>query len=184
MPAEKKKIIQLVLFILVVLALIPLTPVLRSPQGQSFLRVFVPLLYAASCLFLTVLLFRIRKAPGCAAKTIAVFILMITLSCFVYKTEILVEKIHYIQYMGLYAMCLRVFPQAVRSRYILALAISASIGIADETIQIFLPKRYFDIADISKNIQGCLFGMMFSVILRGGRGPGASGLDSRRGKQI
>lgn len=83
-------------------------------------------------------------------------------------TELLVERLHYLEYGLLFALWFRAFRHFFHPRvfhYGATLWFVFLLGCLDEGAQFFLPNRHFDWTDIYRNTCGSLFGMAAVMIL-------------------
>lgn len=96
------------------------------------------------------------------------FLLFLILFFELAATELLVERLHYLEYGLLFALWFRAFRHffhAPAFRYGVALWWVFLLGLMDEGAQFFLPNRHFDWFDIHRNISGSLFGMAAVMVL-------------------
>lgn len=87
-----------------------------------------------------------------------------------------VGRVHLAEYGLLAILILRALPRTQGAGPVFAaFAIAAGVGLADETVQHFLPNRVFDWYDVGLNAAAALLGLLASVwwrrtsLLRGGR---------------
>jgi glycopeptide antibiotics resistance protein len=95
--------------------------------------------------------------------------------CFLYCVSLLIlvnhvarfpiEKIHFLKYGVLGFFCFfSLTNKSTLPRAMLALAISGLIGVSDESLQYFVPERFFDLWDILYNLLGSLGGVSLALI--------------------
>ncbi|MCH7590913.1 VanZ family protein [PVC group bacterium] len=166
MIARKQHLIQFFLFLVLMGLALPFTPLLRSPEGQKALSYFVPAVYGLFILYTFYRWYLLRSRKKNLRTWLKPLIFSGVLAGLVWHEDLFVEQLHYIQYITVYILCLRVFPYATNRHMVMALMISIGIGAADEGIQLFLRERVFDFRDISLNALGCIFGYVWIRIFR------------------
>ena len=69
-----------------------------------------------------------------------------------------IGRVHLVEYGLLSILILRALPPRNAGRYLVAFAIAATVGFADEIVQIAIPNRVFDWYDVGLNISAALLG--------------------------
>ena len=144
----------------------PLTPSLRSPQGEYCLSLVVLFLYGVTVFGMALVGIQQKYNKKKYISFTCGLGLILVLVSFAGDDILSVEKIHYVQYMLVYAMSLRLFKPHTSGREIFAFVLTLGIGIMDETVQIFIPLRVFDVKDILINMRGAVLGLFARLIYK------------------
>lgn len=81
-------------------------------------------------------------------------------------TDFKIEQVHILKY-GILSLLI-FFSQknvAYLRRFLLTLLLSSLAGISEETVQIWIPDRVFDLRDIALNLVSCFIGSLYAFLL-------------------
>lgn len=158
----------LAIYLLLVFATLPLLPpvanALRTGLGEGlFSTVLFAVLAAAG---LTPLLRLPGIPPALRKKPAGQYLLLLTGGALMGLTlaSSPVGRIHIAEYALLGFLVVRSLPERLDgpALVVLAVAAAACMGLADETVQHFLPNRVFDWYDVALNGGSALLGVLFS----------------------
>lgn len=97
--------------------------------------------------------FKKKAFPPDAVAYASLLFLSLILLYGIVQLPVAEEKIHFLEFGALALLYRKMFSwnASVKSQYLLALILTAGIGLLDEILQAFLPRRFFDPRDIALN---------------------------------
>jgi len=150
----------------------PLVTLVRNRLGTGVLS---GVLYALLAAFLLPPLWRLAVPPRPRPPWPHLsFFLLVILSAAVLRTLVSspIGRIHLLEYGLLAVLILRALPRRRGvGPFLAAFAAAATVGLADETVQHFLPNRVFDWYDVGLNFAAALLGL-FAAAWWGWTSPG------------
>ncbi len=160
----------LFIYVFLIFTILPAGPQLVS-RIDKILPIAYVFYFVMACLSL-VLIFRIsvskRKKRFRLRVAFGALFYVLALVFALTQIKLVVERVHILEYGLLFILLFQAFRRetATRKAYQTAFLFSCGVGLLDETVQCFLPGRYFGWRDILFNVLGALSGMCTCALYR------------------